>query len=252
MKQALKFSLWLCICLVIGFPQCSWSQELPEITVVTEDWRPYNYRDGSKIKGFSTEIVQAVLDRADAPYLLQLFPWSRSYKMALEERNVLIYTIARTEERENLFKWVGPLAPRSVHLFKLKKRKDMALNTLEDAKKYKIGVVRADAATQLLLQNGFEENRQLDIVATEEINQRNLFAGKIDLITGNELSLAPQLKDSGLSFADLEQTIALVKGDYYMAFSRTTDDKVVNEVRKALEEVRQEGLIEKIKAKYFK
>lgn len=59
------------------------------------------------------------------------------------------------------------------------------------------------------------------------------------------------MKDAGLAFADLEKTIMLVKGDYYMAFSKTTADDIVESVRKALEAVQQEGLIEKIKAKYL-
>lgn len=179
MKQALKFLGGLCFCLLVLVPRCVRGAE---ITVVTEDWKPYNYMEGDKIVGFSTEIVEAVLQKAKVSFTLQLYPWSRSYKMALEEQNVLIYTIARTGERENLFKWVGPFAPRLVYLFKLKKRADIVLNTLEDAKKYKIGVVRDDATTQLLLQNGFEVNTQLDIVPTEDINQRSYLPGGLTLL----------------------------------------------------------------------
>lgn len=248
MKHAVKFWGGLCVCLFLIVPQGAWGAE---ITVVTEDWKPYNFQEGDKIVGFSTEIVEAVLQKANLSFTIELFPWARSYKMALEEKNVLIYTIARTEEREHLFKWVGPFAPRLMYLFKLKKRTDIVLNTLEDAKKHKIGVVREDATTQLLLQHGFEVNKQLELAAAEDINQRKLFAERIDLIAGSELSVALQLKDMGLAFADLEKTIVLAKGDYYMAFSQATDDDIVERVRKALNEVQQEGLIEKIKAKYL-
>jgi len=248
MKQALKWWVGLCFCLSIIVPQGLRGED---ITVVTEDWRPYNYAEGGKIVGVSAEIVEAVLQKARVSFTHQLFPWDRSYKMALEDKNVLIYTIARTPEREKLFKWVGSLAPRMVYLFKLKKRTDIRLTTLADAKRYKIGVVREDATTKFLLKKGFVENRQLEIVATEEINQRNLFAGKIDLITGNELSIAPQINGLGLAYADVEKTLLLVKGDYYMAFSRTTDDATVNRVKKALDDLRKEGLVKKVTTKYL-
>ena len=40
----------------------------------------------------------------------------------------------RSGKREGLFKWVGPLAPRKMWLYKLKKRKDINVKTLEDAR----------------------------------------------------------------------------------------------------------------------
>jgi hypothetical protein len=53
---------------------------------------------------------------------------------------VLIFSLVRNEERENRFIWVDSIAPRQ-HLFfyKLAKRTDLKISSLEDAKKLKIG-----------------------------------------------------------------------------------------------------------------
>ena len=68
--------------------------------------------------------------------------------LEVENKNVLIYSIMRTEQREKLFKWIGPLTPLRTRIFSLKSRNDIVINNIKDAKKYKIGLVRGDARAQ--------------------------------------------------------------------------------------------------------
>ncbi len=42
-------------------------------------------------------------------YLIELYPWARVYKTALKQENTLILPLARTQNRENLFKWARPV-----------------------------------------------------------------------------------------------------------------------------------------------
>ncbi len=127
------------------------------ITVVTEEYPPYNFTENGVIKGCSTEIVQEVLKRAGIPYSLTSYPWARTYNTALNTPNVLIYSIGRSEKREKLFKWIDVVAPYDIHLYKLKKRTDLTVTGLDDAKKYRIGAVRDDVRAQFLEKNGFEQ-----------------------------------------------------------------------------------------------
>lgn len=41
---------------------------------------------------------------------IRIYPWSRAYVTALEEENSAAFMTVRSKKRENLFKWVGPLA----------------------------------------------------------------------------------------------------------------------------------------------
>lgn len=53
------------------------------ITVVTEEYPPYNFRDADKkITGMATEVVEAVLKRAKLDYKVDIYPWARAYQMA--------------------------------------------------------------------------------------------------------------------------------------------------------------------------
>ncbi|MBC9045182.1 ABC transporter substrate-binding protein, partial [Pseudomonas aeruginosa] len=75
------------------------------------------------------------------------FPWDRVYQQALSEPGYGVFSTARTPEREDKFKWVGPLA---VNDWVLMARGDSSihLNSLEDAARYRIGGYKNDAISQ--------------------------------------------------------------------------------------------------------
>jgi len=230
-----------------------------EIVAVTEQWPPYNFEENGETKGVSTEIIKATLDRANLKSDFQVHTWARSYKMASGEKNenVLIYTILRNEERENLFKWVGPILPLAkMCLFKLAKRKDVAVNTLEDAKKYKVGVAINTSTHQLLRDKGFEEGKNLFPVPRQKQNIEKLFKaeGRLDLITDREITLAVQMRALGKPLKDVEKVFVLGEWDegFYMAFGLKTADELVERVRSAFEEIKSEGIPDKMMEKYLK
>ncbi len=210
-----------------------------ELTVVTEEYPPFNFTENGHVKGESTEIVRAALKKAGIKAEILVYPWARAYAMALNKENVLIYSIARTPEREKLFKWIGPVATApDVCLFKLKERKDIRIQSLDDAKKYRIGVVRGWADHQHLVKLSFE---RIDDVSNDDANIKKLFAGRVDLIVGTYIQLPDQLKRLGLSPDKTENTkVVLSKGeDYYMAFSKQTKDELVEKTRAAFAEIKK-------------
>ena len=91
------------------------------------------------MKGVSTEVVLAVLKEVNVKAKIELYPWARAYQIATTKKNHLIYSIGRIPERENLFHWVGTIAPYKTSLYKLKIRKDIKIGSLNDAKRYTIG-----------------------------------------------------------------------------------------------------------------
>lgn len=226
-----------------------------DITVVTYEWPPYNYTENGEIIGISTQIVRAVLNKAKVAAEYKVYPWARAYKMASEQKNILIYTIRRTPEREALFKWVGPITPPAdSYFYKLKKRTDIVIHSLEDARQYKIGVTRDDSMHLFLLRHGFEEGTHLEVVTTDTQNLKRLFRERIDLIIWTEFTLPLKAKALGLPFDQLEKVFLLWEDTegYYMAFSKQTPDALVERVRTAMEQVRTERIIELTIEDYLK
>jgi polar amino acid transport system substrate-binding protein len=215
------------------------------IRVVTESWRPYNYEENGIAKGPSSELVRKVLDKAGIQYKIRVYPWARAYKIALEEKNVLIYTIARTPERESLFKWVRPIAePDNTYLYKLSNRKDIIINTLDDAKKYQIGIIKESMYHQFLIKKGFTDN--LQIVPQQQQNYKKLLINRIDLLAQGERNLQEELKKKHYKDANIqiEKAFMLFQYPYYMAFSKSTSDEVVEKVRTAFDQLEKEGALQ--------
>lgn len=243
---AMKKSMLLAILAL--FSACSYAEK---IHVVTEEYPPYNYMDASKkISGVSTEVVENVLKRANQDYQLSLYPWARSYKMAQEEPNVLIYSIGRTEKRESMFKWVDVIAPYDIYLFKLKKRSDIKISSLEDVKHFSVGAVRDDVRAQYLAGLGIKT----ELVTDDVMNIEKITNGRIDLFPMDELGMAALVKKQGGDINNFEKVFKLdsLSSGLYMAFSLQTPDEVVNKCKKALQSMKADGSFDKIKAKYLK
>ncbi|MBU0969433.1 MAG: transporter substrate-binding domain-containing protein [Proteobacteria bacterium] len=221
------------------------------IVVVTENFEPYSYMEYGQMTGLSTDVVTATLQKAGMAYQIAEYPWPRSYKMALKDKNVLIYSIGRNEQREPLFKWIGPIVPPiRIGLFKLKDRKDIVIQSLEDAKKYDIGVMRDSADYQLLFSRGFKNGENLDVISTTKLNIKKLFTKRFDLIACPELWLLKTASQSGFPPERLEMAFIFMELDLYMAFSRHTADMIVDSVAAAFEKLKEDGLLQELELKY--
>lgn len=240
---------WLCsgLCAATTPPS-------PPLTVVTEDLPPLNFQDGDKVSGIATEIVQATLQKAGLSAAPRIYPWARAINMAEQQENVLIYSIARIPEREARFQWIGPLFPYSDSLYKLKRRQDIQLTTLDQAKQYQIGVIRSYAVHEMLKREGFIDNVHLQLAKDQEQNLRKLFAGKTDLLVGSELDLRWRLQhnpDLG-RYEDLSCALYLEKSfsHVYMAFGPKTRPEMVERVRHAFAQIQADGTLDQILSKY--
>ena len=237
----------------IIFLLCISNVHTEELKVFTEEMPPYNYtNDANVVTGFSTEIVQELIKRTKSDIFgknIRSLPWARAYKMLQQEPNILLFSMTRSEERENLFKWVGPIASRTIWFWKLKSRKDISVKTLDDIKLYRTGAVREFSSTRYMQ----ELNFTLDLTNSEELNFKKLIAGRFDLLTALELAAAYHMKKQGKNFDQLERVIKLDdRYNYYLALNINTSDEIVQKLQSALDEMKTDGSYERIKTLYLK
>ncbi len=242
----------LIILIVSILLETSFSVQAEEIHIVTEEFPPFQYEKNDKIVGMATELVRTTLDEAGIRYTLEIYPWPRAYDKALLHKNVLIYSMSRSEQREKLFKWVGVVAPLKNYFFKLKDRRDIRIKTLEDAKRYDIGTVRDDNRTQFLVKHGFMIGQNIEQMPSDTLNIRKLFKKRIDILPIDEASLYYRLRDLGFETSKVEKAFYIkgLSNDLYMAFSLKTDNAIVEKTRRAWKQINQDGRYKRIKAKY--
>ena len=226
-----------------------------ELKVLTEDFAPFNYMEKGELTGFTTEIVETLLEKTKtrpARGKILIWPWKRAYQTALEEENVLLFTTTRTPEREDLFKWVGPIYPREQWMFKLKERTDIKADTLEETKNYKIVTVKDSANHKFLIKHGFP-GTNLFTTNTWDSKIKMLLGGRADLAPYIPLELSYRLRRIGKRY-DMVEPLFLASGDllYYLAFSKGTSDGVVVRFQQALSVMKQDGTYDALLKKYMK
>ena len=227
------------------------AQAQEKIQAVTEEFAPFNYTENGRVTGYSTRVVEEIFRRAGLPYELQSYPWSRAYKLAQTLPNVVIFTLARTPEREKEFQWIGALAKRKLYLYKLASRKDIRVDSIDDAKRYRISVNREDAAEKLLLGLGFSYEKNLDLSPSDASSLNKLLADRIDFITGSDYTIGYLLQQSGIETSRLQRSISLVdQGEYYVAASKNTSPEIVRRLRAAYEQMEKDGTIKSMQPKF--
>jgi polar amino acid transport system substrate-binding protein len=226
-----------------------------ELRIVTEELPPYNMTQNGQITGLSTEVVRAVLKEAGVQAPIQSMPWARAYDIALNNENVMIYSITRTPQREKLFKWVGVIAPTNWYLFS-RADKNIKLKKLDDARSLQTATVNEDAGEQYLVGKGFALGKNLQSSNKYELNYEKLKLGRVDLWVANELNALYLVRQAGddpaqvlvraLPLNDLGST-----GGLDLAFSLKTPDAVVDRFRKALETIKRNGTYDSLQKKWL-
>lgn len=237
--------------LIYLHPLYAYSNEISATTIST--WPPFMFEENGKITGIATEIVESIFEEVAIDYKIYVYPWARAYQQVKTSNKDMIYMLYRTPERESLFNWVGPIVPaHNMYFYKLSERKDIVINSLDDAKKYKVGVVRNVANHKFLLSKGFDDGVHLDPVVAPQQNVKKLFMGRIDLLIGNEYTLPTLLKEANITYGSIERIYSVLESEPgYMGFSLDTPDELVDKIQHAFEKVQSKGTIDLINAKYI-
>ena len=218
-----------------------------ELTILTENLPPLNYVDNGELIGSSVEIVKAIQKKVGSLEQIQVYPWSRAYKMALEEKNVILFGMTYTKVRHDKFKWVGPLATKR-DILVAKKGSGIIIDSLEDAKKVnRIGTLRDDTRGRLLESHGF---KNLEPVSDEQLNAKKLALGRIDLWAYKIPGMRTVCDLAGADYTKFEEVYHLREIELMIAFSKKTSDAIVKTWQGAFNELSTDGTILQIQKKW--
>ena len=218
-----------------------------ELTILTENLPPLNYVIDGELVGPSIEIVEEIQRRVGSVDKIQVYPWARAYKMALEDENVVLFGMTHTKAREEKFKWIGPLATKR-DILVAKKNSGIRISNLNDAKKVsRIGTLRDDTRELLLKSHGFTN---LEPVSDEQLNAQKLVLGRIDLWAYKIPGLRTVSELAGVDHNELLEVYHLREIDVRIAFSKKTSDSIVQKWKKAFDEMLADGTIMQIRRRW--
>ncbi|AZD52260.1 substrate-binding periplasmic protein [Pseudomonas chlororaphis] len=222
------------------------------LVLLTENFPPYNmarngknFAQGENINGIAVDIVREMFKRAGINYSLTLrFPWERIYKLALEQPGYGVFVTARLPDREPLFKWVGPIGPDDWILLARDDSK-IALQSLEQARKYRIGAYKGDAIAETLAKQGLKPQ----VVLKDQDNARKLVGGQIDLWATGDPAGRYLARQEGVT--GLKTVLRFHSAQLYLALNKEVPDETVARLQAALDQLREEGVVEEIMGRYL-
>ncbi|SCA55143.1 putative ABC-type amino acid transport/signal transduction systems, periplasmic component/domain [Candidatus Terasakiella magnetica] len=232
------------------------AQANSSLMIMTEEFAPYQFyeeNDGTRqFKGISLEVVQALQKEVGNQDPIKVLPWNRALKLLAKKKNALLFSTARTPERENKYKWVGPLASLEMVFFK-RSDSDISLNSLDEARTLnKIGVTKNVATHEILRNMGFTN---LDVMESgaDEKNLKRLIKKRVDVWPTVYYAGTYSAKKMGvLEKIQAIPNVKIMSGHLYIAFNKAVDDKIIHQWQLALDSLRTKGVIDQIVMKYEK
>lgn len=249
-----KRLLLVLACASVLFAAGARAAQTPDTSLVllTENFPPYNmakngknFAQGENINGIAVDIVREMFKRAGINYSLTLrFPWERIYKLALDQPGYGVFVTARLPDREPLFKWVGPIGPDDWILLARDDSK-IALQSLEQARKYRIGAYKGDAIAETLAKQGLKPQ----VVLKDQDNARKLVGGQIDLWATGDPAGRYLARQEGVT--GLKTVLRFHSTQLYLALNKEVPDETVARLQAALDQLREEGVVEEIMGRYL-
>ncbi|MBI4806407.1 MAG: ABC transporter substrate-binding protein [Desulfovibrio sp.] len=224
-----------------------------KFVILTEELPPFNFKTQDGVRGISTDILLRMVAFAGLKGHMgdiQIQPWARAYDTVRNKPGTLLYSVARTKEREDLFKWVGPIISVRSSLIARKDRR-ISLQTLDDAQKYSLGVIRKYPTTQFLLAAGYPAEK-IETAPDAKANLMKLQTGRIDLFAYNDMAFEWMITELGLDKDDFEAVYPLYDVQFYYAINKDTPDELVSKLQESLDTLKKTGEVQRIIDEYLK
>lgn len=222
------------------------------LEIMTEELPPFNFSQNGEVIGISADTLVAILAKSGNTISasdIKPMPWPRAYKAVQEKPGTALFSMARTEQRENMFKWVGPIYKAKIGLIGAKS-KNFKVASAADFKKHKIGTIREGAPEQLLVKAGGDVNT-FDRASRADLQIKKLNAGRIDLFSFNLPTAQYLMAQQGINPAGYDTVYDLKTPELHIAFHKDTDDAFIAKLQKALDEMKASGEFDAIVQKYL-
>jgi len=223
------------------------------IRIVTEDLPPFQVLNSDQsVNGAMVEVVELLLQEAQFEAKIEIYPWARSYQLALNEPNTIIFSLLRDKMRENNFHWLGHLYSLKTYFAVLESRTDIEINDIDDAKNYRVGVIRKDLAEDYLLAKGFKPDKNLYISSVFSKLWKQLYNGRTDIVMTNSIVWRHELNSSRLDPDELKLIYQVpdFSSELYLAASLSTEQEIIEKLKMAYNRIKSDGRFQKIMEKW--
>jgi len=213
---------------------------------------PFGIANEMGLEGYSVDLFKMVVNAAglnQADFEVKRVPFKRIYKELLNGDNRIGLHIARTAQREDLFKWVGPYYEINMGLIG-KKVRDFQAIQLSQSMPYSIGVVSNTVPHQILLKMDVPESGIEDTPRPQEVIKM-LDGGRVDLLAHIYDVSSYLMREMKIDANQYEIKHSLAKGRLYFALSKGISDEIVQKMQNGLVKVQKSSAFLNMLQRYY-
>lgn len=214
------------------------AQPCDDLRLLSEEFPPINYSADGSPRGLSIDLVNEIQRRLGVQQPVEFMPWSRAFREAQGPGCTALFAMARTPQRERMFKWVGPIVTFYSSIY-APRRDGLRLRSLNDARQAEsVLVVRDWYTAEQLSSQGFGN---LQTVSEPVQAIRMLLAGRAPLFATERISMPQIMAQAGIPEEALEIVYSFASAEGYIAMSLDTPDALVQAWNEKLREMKRDG-----------
>jgi polar amino acid transport system substrate-binding protein len=230
---------------------CCFAAQGELLKVYIADYPPFQVLNTEKgPTGFSVELFNEIVKLSDLQIEYLEPPWARAQKMVTEEHNSIIFTLAKTPEREALYQWITSIYKVKEGVFSLASRQDIQIKNLNDVHNYSIALPHGDISVQTL-QIYPEHIRGAFIVEDQEQCIRLLHLGRVDLNYNNDVGFFIAADVMGYRRELFKEVYITGQTEMGIAGNKNIDPTVVRKIQQGLITLKQNGVYDKLRLLWF-
>lgn len=246
----LKIKIWFCaiqiiVCLCFNFAHSA------ELKVYIAEYPPFQVlSEKGDHSGFSVELFNEIVKLSHLKVEYIPVPWVRAKALVAEQENSLLFTMAKTPEREALYNWVATIYVVNEGVFSLKSRTDISINILDDVHRYSIALPRGDVSVKTL--DIFPNyTKGVYIVEHQEQCMKMLKLGRVDLNYNNDVGFFNAVQMLGLNREEFTQIFTTRQTEMGIVANKNSDPEDLRKIRQALLILKKNGIYNKLQRKWF-
>ena len=221
------------------------------ISMVTVEWAPH-YGSDLPEKGLTTALVKAAFKAGGHNAEVEFIPWERALKEVRGGLHDVVMGAYYNDERADAYHMSDPIYSLDLVLVARPGLGITRYESLEDLKKYRIGVSRGYANSET-----FDAADYLDKhpATTPTLNIRKLFRGRIDLAVMNYDLFRYNAKREGFCVGNVEFLEPPLDTPYlHIMASREIGDgeKIIEDFNRGLSEIKDSGEFLRIFSRFRK
>lgn len=213
----------------------------------TEDNAPINYQGINGPAGIIVAAVNAILSEIGADTSMakiEVLPWARAYQTLKLKKNTVLFSVTKTEQRADQFKWVGPIYRSNIILLGQKENFPEP-KPVASLLKLRVCAVKNDVAAQLW-ELYSPETETLNLVSHPNQCAKMLSLGRIDLWATGKDTARWHMQNNNFDVNLFTEVSQLKESFRYIAFSKDIDDDVIDGFQKSLNYLQLSGEFKQI------